>query len=442
MVQKTFRRAIVETDWARFEYYQRRIHQLGMANDVSRPQLETREVHMSVLRALTTYRPAKVFLPNLQRWMANHYAEDFLPFIDAFIGPNLKHAVMDFCGLPSNSQTEFHISIPLLSFARLSIDLQSLQFETWDPEGFYGPLFDLVRHLPNLRRLVVSPTTVDSEGLTYLGKLPFLEVLSEIILQRGDIPLLVTQNGRFPSLKELSFGVVNSTSATALLEVMRRPLESLSIDVSGDFEMDFSTRLALFKRMLSLLKQYHHSSLKKLIIGVLPAQHLSPRDQATIDAFVPLFACSSLQHLNMTTPFSQHLDDSWLAHATKFWPLLTDLEITDCHSAQETLGFTLKGLIPLIKGCPQLSELSLRLNLTPVAISLLDGVSNLHIQSIYAKTGSTLVRPHQVFRSLITMFPNITGLYWAGILPGAPQNNWKALRDLLRETWPVEDEEA
>ena len=66
------------------------------------------------------------------------------------------------------------------------------------------------------------------------------------------------------------------------------------------------------------------------------------------------------------------------------------------------------GLIPLIKQCPRLHTLRLQLDLAPVAIPLLGGVSNTHIKKISAKPGSTLVRPQQVFRSLITLFPNLT----------------------------------
>lgn len=73
----------------RFEYYQRRLHQLGMTNKAVRPHLETREAHIvSVLRALTAYRPAKVF--NLQRWTTRYNTKGLLPFTDAFIGQNLK----------------------------------------------------------------------------------------------------------------------------------------------------------------------------------------------------------------------------------------------------------------------------------------------------------------------------------------------------------------
>jgi hypothetical protein len=74
----------------------------------------------------------------------------------------------------------------------------------------------------------------------------------------------------------------------------------------------------------------------------------------------------------------------------------------------------------------------------PVPIPLLVGVCDPHIRMLFFNPGSNLIRPDQVFRSLITMFPNLKDIFWIRVLEAPLEENFKGLRDLLRRTWPME----
>jgi hypothetical protein len=96
MVDQTFRRAFAHMDWTKFYYYQKWIQHLGVLSRYSgRSILERCKINSEVFRAMTVYRPIRVFLPNLQSWASSLLSRNFLPFIDAFIGPNLTDIGME-----------------------------------------------------------------------------------------------------------------------------------------------------------------------------------------------------------------------------------------------------------------------------------------------------------------------------------------------------------
>jgi hypothetical protein len=433
----------VDTDWTRFDYYQEWIQRLGVTqdddnHDILRP-LEICEVHSDVYRAMTAYRPIRVFVPNLQSWISTQYSPHFFPFIDAFIGPNLKDVTMECRALPDDDQSLLNVSLPLLSFGRLSTRIQSLTFDHEDAGMLYKMLFDLVILLPNLRRLALSTITVNQDTIVSLGRLPFLEAISDVQLdQQEDAYLFVTLNGRFPSLIELGVTVAKLAIAVTLSEVMQRPLQTLSIMVLDKIDSDFPAQLSLFQRLLQALRQYHRPLLKKFTIMIPPTRpHQQSKDLTVAGVLGPLLSLSSLECLLMTTPFSQHLDDIWLAQVATSWPHLVSISITDTFPSPRKPNFSLKGLIPLIAECRQLDEFVMRLDLTPVPIPLLRGVCNPRIKHIVVNAGSSLSYPSPAFRSLITMFPNLIDTVCIDAHPDTAMGmNFEQLRASLRSTWP------
>jgi hypothetical protein len=224
-----------------------------------------------------------------------------------------------------------------------------------------------------------------------------------------------------------------------LLEVLRCPLLSLSITVSNDIITSFYAQLALFQKMFSLLHQYHCSSLKALSINFPPSlQSPLHRDQVVIDTLALLSSFSSFANLTFLTPFSQHLDDAWFAQAVGSWSRLKNISIADFGPPLGPPNFSLKGIIPMIKQCPQLVGFGLRLDLMPVPIPLLVGVCNPHVRTLFFSPGSNLIRPDQVLCSWIIMFPNLKDIFGIRVPEVPLGKKIQRFRDLLRRTWSRE----
>jgi hypothetical protein len=152
-----------------------------------------------VFRAMTAYRPVRVFLP----WASSLLSRNFLPFIDAFIGPNLKDVDMECMEWPQDDDSLRDVSIPLLSSARLSTGIQSLTFRHTDTIQFNKPLFDLVALLPNLRHLFLSTMSIGTEAMISLARLPLLETRCGVHLKQELLSLFAIRENIFPSLTEL-----------------------------------------------------------------------------------------------------------------------------------------------------------------------------------------------------------------------------------------------
>jgi hypothetical protein len=130
-------------------------------------------------------------------------------------------------------------------------------------------------------------------------------------------------------------------------------------------------------------------------------------NDAVLDALHPLFTLTALQILHVSSSFAHSLDDSWIAQATRAWPRLNTHVLENSDTPLGAPGFTLEGLIPLLKGCPHLTRFGMRFELKPIDTILLKGVRNSRLKRLWVDAGSTLIHPPQVFRSLIGMFSNL-----------------------------------
>lgn len=437
---QNFRRPIVEADWATFDQYQGKIHQLGIAGYAKHSFLQTSEVGSDVFRALVAYRPARNFLSKLQSWVLTDHSFNMLPFIDAFIGPQLKDVALECYALRSTPETDLHVTIPLLSLTRLSNMLQSLEFRHANSDAFYDSLFGLVTKLPHLRCLVIDMMAIDTEALVYLSDLPFLEVLSGIEIQPEDVELFATELGKFPRLIELTIRTYDFATLPALLDVMRRPLQVLSVGIQ-DEDTDYNDRLNLFRRATSLLHQYHRLSLRELYLELDTWSHYDHQrsDQAVLDAFHRLFSLSSLTHFDITSLFIESLDNSWIAAATNAWPALRRFCFHNPIDEHRAPIFALESLIPMLKRCSRMESFSMQLELKPLDTETIEGVRNKSIISLFLDRGSTLVHPYHVFRTLTNMFPNlrqiVTSRYYS---TPELEKDWKTLENLFQRTMPIE----
>lgn len=341
------------------------------------------------------------------------------------------------------------LATALLSLARLSPRVESLEFVLPEPDGPYliqEHLCSLVVKWHSLRRLEVYPPWGEKEAILHLGDLPFLEKLSTVEISHENVELFSTTNGKFPRLVDLAIEVHDEAVIPSFLQLMCRPLCSLAVKIPAvrDAGPDYNLRSSLFAQTISLLSLYHSQSLMKLHIFDArrsPPQNSNSVTHDTAKVLRPLLSLSCLKSLKIISPFAQSVDDSWIAQAAMAWPRLNQLTLKHSGNPQRGAGFTLKGLILLLKGCPHLAYINVRLELKPVSTTLLEGARNSRIRTFWASWGSTLVHPPQVFRALISMFPNLREVQRSR-KDSVVEQNWKELNDLLRLTNPIRAEEA
>ncbi|KAF9465162.1 hypothetical protein BDZ94DRAFT_1296673 [Collybia nuda] len=436
----TFRFPITDADWTRFDQYHTKIRHLGIASHTKRSPLETSHVESDVFRALVSYRPARNFLPNLQTWVFTDHSSKILPFIDAFIGPQLNEVTLEFSGTGPSREDELQVSISLVSLARISKNIQSLRIRGIN--RVYESFHNLVMNLSHLRCLTMDTIELDTDVLVHLGGLPSLQILSGIEFPSDTeyVKLFETDLGKFSCLSELGVTVHDYATLPALLDKIHRPLQHFSAE-NLDEETDYDLRINLLAHASMLLHQYHRHSLETLNLDLdyWTAHAHIQNNQAVLDALRPLFTLSSLTHLNINSYFIESLEDSWISEAASAWPQLRRFSLHDPIQTDRAPIFTLAGLIPMLKQCVHLNFLSLQLELKPLDTIALEGIRNTHITILYLDRNSTVDYPYHVFRTLTSMFPNLRSVETRqNHATLQPEKDWKELHELFRRTLPIE----
>jgi hypothetical protein len=362
--------------------------------------LRTRNAHPTVFFDLATYRPWRPLLPNLRSLRCTR-STGIPPAIQGFIGPQLRRVNINCTETPENDTQQVIIPLDLdnlvSSLSRLSPNIRFIRFKFEDPTPALPAFFDMLGNLHYLRTLHTSELEVPPLVLNQLAKLPSLEGLYTISLSPSNVHLLNTDNGRFTRLETFAFDFdgVPMSSIITMLDVMRCRFSGVSC-VSMRVSRDPSEIRSL---VASLLRHPCRQSLKRLKLGVryIPP---GPSPLIPIETFRPLLS------FNLTTlsigPIA--IDDSWITEIAQAWPNLESFSVTDLLTAKPKI--TLEGMILLVKRCPRLRTLTMTIHAQPVRPTLLTGVSNDHITSIWLDY-SSVIQPIKVFLSLVRMFPNL-----------------------------------
>lgn len=238
--------------------------------------------------------------------------------MEAFLGPKMKDVTVKIKESASNVIDDVDLATALLSLARLSPRVQTLEFVLPEPDGPYfiqEHLCSLVVKWHSLRRLEVYPPWGEKDVIVHLGGLPFLEKISTVEILNENVELFSTANGKFPRLVELAIEVHDEAVIPALLQIMRRPLCSLALKISDvrGAGPEYNTRCSLFTQTISMLSLYHSHSLMKLFIFDArrpPSRNSNSVTHDTAKALRPLLSLSCLQCLKIVSPFAQSVDDS------------------------------------------------------------------------------------------------------------------------------------
>ena len=225
----------------------------------------------------------------------------------------------------------------------------------------------------------------------------------------------------FPCLTNLWIGIEDLFSCMAFLtRPGYRKLETLEImhlDDSDNDEIDGWDLLEPF--FASLRDHLPHSNLQSLcILGcgyyTLPLQHTVSR--ITLSTLSPLFSFSNLSDVQITLDASFKLSNADLRDIATAWPNLRILRFFERTTTRRP-KVTLLGLLFLIKLCPQLQELTLRVNAWEIPrCAELGDVRGLNLRSLDVCT-SPLFCVSGMAAFLISTFPQLSSLsfgwvYW------------------------------
>jgi len=429
-----FIRALEERDWDRFNYYARRIRRLVG------PLLDALDIHETALASLSSYHPTDPLLPNLRGLHIDLIKPLKSPWIPILLNSTVT-------GVSIYAQTERPNELPALlsAVAHRCADLRHLEFKISFEMGVdMPPVYDLAlrelicafQHLETFS--IPGSLTATPDMIRHLGSLPGLRDCGIISIPSNlamlDIQsLFAARHDLFPTLQYFHFEVPSLDMAADVIESLQRPyLKHMAMAIeSGDTEP--SSSLA---RLTGLF--LHPCRASSLTVLYLRGPQVDGTADAFRDAFRSLFPLQALQTLIIHFPCASELDDDWLAEAATAWPHLESLEIW--HGAVPKM--TLAGLIPLIRHCPGLHDLSIQVIAKPFDRDLLkDGTCNKNIRYLDLK-GSPIEAPVEVFQCLLQMFP-----YWKRLSRGATFHSvredraWEKVRSLLAESVESEEDE-
>jgi hypothetical protein len=271
--------------------------------------------------------------------------------------------------------------------------------------------FRFISSLQNLQILSFDPqqyVALPAEVLKSLAECGTLKVLQGVRLTLKDVPFLST----FANMKKFDFCADRETS-WSILDSMHCGWEELCLNTNGD-----SWQLSALQMFTDRLSRHAtHVYLTSIMIDtpIVPDSSSTSLSQS----LRPLFSCKALQQVILLSLPFHALDDLWLSEAALAWNSLSFLRLDEFPAARTaaprnpenmTTNFTLHGLIPLVKHCPELKHLELAFNAKAVDPKALYGVFSQGIQYLYVYRSSTITCPRQVTRALVTLFPLLASI--------------------------------
>ena len=443
MFFKDFTRPLNALDWSRFDYYARKIHQVGIGRAI-RSDFRGERVSRNVLAALVEYRlvPSEL-LPNLRQLYirSESLAFEDLQFLQRFLGPSLLAVDIfnDVAGV------EDHICGLLWSMSRTSPHLREIfiysENENTSPESVLA-LSGLLLSLSEIKTIEVEPMPLPARAVVnHLGTLSSLTSWEFLMFPPiPDLHSFTTQNGRFSNLSDFGFSTVDLVAAVDIVESMACPFEYLNIRIRRSRPRLMTETVQSLCRMTEVLSRHPSSTtLSHLTLKMMP--DMASGGDSVHAALRPLFMLNGIHDLTLYLSTFNEVGDSWLDEASQSWPYLETLRVALPYRRfvppdQEIRGptMTLAGLLPLLKRCPNLGQLDISLIAKPFDISLLSGISCFNAVCQVSFPASVIESPSEVFDCIVLMFPHLRGFAgfnyrWHSVDDAA----WRELRRLIRD---------
>ena len=403
-------------------------------------------VSRNVLAALVEHRPIPgELLPNLRRFNIDgeesSVLED-LPFLQCLLGPSIL--VVDIYVAAADG----HICGLLWSMSRTSPYLHEISIisheEGINPENALA-LSGLLLSLREVETIEVMdmplPARAVVDHLGTLSSLTFWEYL--VFPPSPDIRSFTTRGGRFSNLSQFGFSTVDLVTAADIVESMACPFKILNIRICRSRPWVMTETARSLRRMTEVLSRHQSwASLSELHLRVMP--DMVDGGDSIHAALRPLFRLNGIRRLTLYLSIFNKVGDSWLDEASQSWPHLETLRVAlpYRHMAQRHQlegnrrpTMTLAGLLPLLKGCPNLRSLDISLIAKPIDISRPSGISSSNTVYQVCFPASAMESPSEVFDCIVLMFPHLRGFAGFSYRWGSDDDAaWRELCQLIRDT--------
>jgi hypothetical protein len=341
--------------------------------------------------------------------------KDLSIYVRFAIGPGLRSVSISIESWEFDSQYPWN---NVVYFLKSAPNISSLAIEgTYDfpedrdvKEPF--PLMQLYSSINHLEYLDIRPMYLTHDTLSHLATLNRLKLLKFTIHSNELVQFNPTHPSAtdFPCLTHLWIGTDGLSGCTVLLKCpglqKLKTLEIVRLDSDDDgvWELD-----PFFK---SLQDSLSHSCLHTLrILG--PGYHTSPPKDSvprvTLSTLTPLFSFSNLTDIQITLDASVELKDKDLRNVAEVWPGLRVLRLFERTTTRRP-KLTLSGLLSLLVMCPELRELTLRMDTLKIpSCAQLGDIRGHNLFSLDVCTSPLFHAPEMV-AFLIVTFPKLTSL--------------------------------
>ena len=319
-------------------------------------------------RTLCLYRPGPApLLPNLQELAWEEADADAFEYGYQFLGPKLT--TLHIGQPPCDS-----LLLPMLrSLHTKCPQIRHLSVQCRSSVGPTDPVVSkAVQQLLHLETLDLSLPLFD-DALVHLATLPNLSVAKIFLPRNSEVhERLASVNAPiFPCLAVLH---VNTTrlepSLTCLIDMLTSTqLSEVSLSAAHD-----PSSVSLHSFLTALSRSPSRDALSAITLSFpLPSSiplmrsmhavppHTHPECALSLATLEPLFACPELAELDITSFFLRP-DDAFLATLAAACPRLQSLRLVPPYYTGSAPTVTLAGLLPLLRGCPDLEHLALPLD--------------------------------------------------------------------------------
>lgn len=430
----------MDTDWTRFDYYARWVKSLVLdlrwVDSRAESQLDGAETVRLVHDRLADYKREHglgKLIPNLRSLTIE--SPYIIPIARRFLGPELDHLVVEVYYPPRLGDVfPYHNLVDLFStIPQCANNVKNIRAYCYIAPGSELAVARFSECLCNLDMLVqvdCLEIEISKNALLHLARLPHLEVLEmgclpADVFTRPSREAAVSDHDHknyFPSLRALTLETRSWVDCAPILHVISGKLAGLQVYMTPEGlvegEVQPMSRLPKFLEILAACrigKTIHTLSLMDNISKPVDVDGMPCLPSVILK---PLLGLPGIKHLALRLGKlcrSDALDDTWLKDVAKTWPALerfTFMTGVDTDDIPIGTHFTMKGLMALTAGCPNLRLLDITLDASDTDCS---GVSDSDDKSFIYNTKisflriqpSTIRDPNEVVDCLTRILPGI-----------------------------------
>ncbi|KAF8632185.1 hypothetical protein AX15_001953 [Amanita polypyramis BW_CC] len=360
-------RAIIPTDWNRFDANAARVRKFGFPDDSVTKYIVGSRVYGALSCAAIDRK-----VPPLPKLTDIYWAPDDADvffYIHLFLSPSIQNAVIGLTETSSFSDEPYEIRLsvipPLASVCPAITHFTINGSEDSDDPSWEScsTALSTMKRWPSLWHLTLR--NLPDASIYCIAELPRLReliveeerIVGEMVGEM-DEPPPITKKG-FPMLQTLDLQISHIGFCTTLVNCMSRtPLRSLHLNLCGDPIKEYWTKLFNAIRLC-----IDHNSLRVIHIDYDDVDALSedqPEDPPIIlSDLSPLLAFTYLSKVSITARFGFDLDNKDLKTIISAWSHLQTLEIIPVRPSEHWPQINLEGLVIIARQCPSLESLTI-----------------------------------------------------------------------------------